>query len=493
MKSRYGRLSFVGGALLACLVFGRPLVARADLLIYKHKALTREIVLQGEVTVNAGRTVTLKHPIENMTFSLEDVEHKKAPTIQAQFSRRLGKAKKDPEKLYAVATWALRHGMLDKFYEGIDRVLKAAPSHEEALRIKKLKEEMDRPLPDADNARLEALLKKFCPMKKMKILTSKHFMLLHDTGDKPVKSSGKGKKARVSRATARLELLERVYESFLLTFFSRGIDDLQVPKERMMVVLFDKNQDYKTFSIQQDKSLVHASGYWSPVNNISVFFDHASSPYLKELADLGKDITKLGKDGGDKNIIRLGKTLNVLARIEQASSDVEVVSHEGTHQVAGNTGLFPRDVLTPQWMHEGLATYFECPNDVEWGGIGAVNQQRLDAYREASSAIPDMDFVVGDKVFKYSRSLERVLWAYGTAWAFTHFMMTEHLQEFIDFYRKLGELPPDSFLSADLLVKTFQTVIPDLPALMVEWQTYMSGLRTDRELIMADESIDEDE
>ena len=45
----------------------------------------------------------------------------------------------------------------------------------------------------------------------------------------------------------------------------------------------------------------------------------------------------------------------MLVEIERENSDIEVVSHETTHQMAGNTGLLPRNVLIPSWTH-GIRT-----------------------------------------------------------------------------------------------------------------------------------------
>ena len=39
------------------------------------------------------------------------------------------------------------------------------------------------------------------------------------------------------------------------------------------------------------------------------------------------------------------------------------VSHSATQQLAANTGLLPRRVEIPHWVHDGLATYFQ---DYDW-------------------------------------------------------------------------------------------------------------------------------
>ena len=105
-------------------------------------------------------------------------------------------------------------------------------------------------------------------------------------------------------------------------------------------------------------------------------------------------------------LIRFARTLELLTQVAEEASDIEVVSHETTHQLAGSTGLLPRDVRVPQSAHEGLAAYFESPNDAAWAGIGAVNEERLGWYRALASdrEHSNIDFTVSDQIFDYANS-----------------------------------------------------------------------------------------
>ena len=167
--------------------------------------------------------------------------------------------------------------------------------------------------------------------------------------------------------------------------------------------------------------------------------------------------------------------------------DVEVVSHEATHQLAGNTGLLPRYVSVPRWVHEGLATYFEAPKDASWAGFGAVNRDRLEMYRVLSRdrEHSNIDFIVGDQIFNYAQSNGAVIHGYAQAWALTHFLMDRHFDKFMTFYRRLGEMPPDVTLGADVLTELFNEVFgTDRGRLDTEWRTYMNSLKTDTEIVL---------
>jgi hypothetical protein len=276
----------------------------------------------------------------------------------------------------------------------------------------------------------------------------------------------------------------------MLAFFSQGVP-LDVPRERMKVILFNQYADFTTYSLRFDKSLIHAAGYWSPINNISVFFDNSSRPEASALQKEGEKIAELGRElegPARKDLVRLGNALSVLSKIEQEAQDVEVVSHEATHQLAGNTGLFPRSVRIPRWCHEGLAAYFESPDDIAWSGIGAVNQRRLDNYRELARADREhsnIDFIVSDAVFDLAVSIQGQEYGYGQAWAMTHFLLNTRFADFIKFYRRLGEMPPDVELSERILLTLFDECIgEDREILDMEWRRYMDGLKPDVQRII---------
>src|SRR6202008_2671028 len=105
-----------------------------------------------------------------------------------------------------------------------------------------------------------------------------------------------------------------------------------------------------------------------------------------------------------KENVQLADTLTMLIEVERENHDIEVVSHEATHQMAGNTGLLPRHVQIPSWVHEGLATYFESPREAAWSGVGAVNESRLRRYRgmERDKEHSNIQFITGDQIFDYA-------------------------------------------------------------------------------------------
>ncbi|HZN34873.1 MAG TPA: DUF1570 domain-containing protein [Pirellulaceae bacterium] len=459
--------------------------ASADVVFYRLPTTRGDVVmLEGATTVNPGGTVTFSHPrFGKIHFDLASTEIRKAPTVSAQFSRVLGRAGSDAEKRMEAAQWALRHGLLAQFYSTIDKVLEANPRHPRALLVRQLKAQMDAPL--ADPSRQEQELRKLVPLESMKFKTSKHFLLMHDTPDTLTKG-------KLTRADERLQLLETVYECFLLRFYAYGVA-LEVPKERLKVVLFNDYQQFRQFADKQSPALASASGFWDGETNTSVFFDHGTNDEFKALKQISDELQFRKEEavrtraGNAANLVRTADTLKMLVEIERENCDIEVVSHETTHQMAGNTGLLPRHVRIPTWVHEGLATYFETPDGATWGGIGEVNASRLSLYRdlEWDKTHSNIGFIVGDQIFDFARTTRGTLHGYGQSWALTHFLLEKHFDKFMTFYRRLGELPPDTFLSSDVVNRLFDESLGlDRNVLDSQWRLYMSNLKTDVELIL---------
>ena len=495
------RLKISLGLLVALFV---PASARADYIEYDLQTLGKAIeqlagaklqgidesgkttiILPGSVQVAGGARnpiVIYRHPSskETINFPLDDVKIIRAPTNLTIFNRMMGRAK-DPEAVMKAAIWGLKKGLLPEFYKAIDKVLEMNPKHEAALRVKELKKTLREPLPD--NPDLEKKFRDLVKRPQMQIKMSNHYMLMHDTDDS---KRSKGKK-NMNRAEQRLDLLEKVYETFLLLFHAEDVE-LDIPKERQMVVLFKDFEQFKEFSVAIHPSLASAAGFYDPISNVAYFYDFSTDEIQKALAPIVKQFRQIAADAkkfkNNPDAINYSKVIDLVVDLQTENSDVTVVSHECTHQMAGNTGLFPRHIRTPHWVHEGLASYFEVPNDGGWAGFGAVSRRRITAYRELAKAdrsklVTNVDFVVSDQIFRLGSE-----YGYAFGWALTHFMIDRHLKEFITYYRILGEVPAEVKLNPDLLVKLFHQAFPtDYKSLDAEWKGYMSELKTDLELI----------
>jgi hypothetical protein len=499
--------------LLACaagLLTG--VTARADLVEYTVPGTSITVILEGKtktIPVPGGSPLIQFNSQATGVLNLELDEvgrHVVCATSADHFGKMFNKAKNDPAALMEAANWALKRGLLGKFRECVAKAHELDPDNAEAKRLSELIKTIDSVDLGESSAQESLLRNKIGALKNMEIRKSKHFILYHNTnkpsknGKKPLRKNGK------DRAQQRLDLLENVYESFLFKFYSQGIN-LEIPKERLMVVLFDDEKQFRNYSEMLSPSLSMAAGFWSHIDNIAVFYDHGGTEEFKVLQKLNRALqeqkeeairlARSGRGGNNADIVRRADALNALFKMWQENEDITVVSHECAHQMAGNTGLLPRHVMVPSWVHEGLATYFECPKDATWSGIGAVNEDRLDWYRylaKNQKEYSSLEWIVSDQIFDLTTNHAGKLHAYGQAWALTHFMLEQHPTEMLSFYDKLGKMPADVVFSPETLHKTFDEVVKiDRDKLTREWRDYMDELKTDVEVVFEEQEEAEEE
>jgi hypothetical protein len=378
----------------------------------------------------------------------------------------------------------LHHGLLPVFYDAASAAWKLDRDHPTVKRLADLKRKMDAALPAS--AQEEEELKKFVPMENMKFARSKHFLLLHDT------PTTKGRKSRLTRADERLKLLELVYESFLLKFYLEGYE-VPLPKERLRAVLFQEQDGYRNFTRTLKGDPSHTAGLYARQENVSVFYDQGTNDMHQVLSALDqrlqaeKDKIIKNRLPGATDFIRFANTLHLLTDVARENADIEVVSHEATHQMAANTGLQPEDAPVPLWAAEGLATYFESPKDAAWSGIGAVNKRRIYMYRALASdrKHSNIEFVVSDRIFTLAISSKGTSHAYGQAWALTHFLMDRHFDKLVKYYQLTAAKRLDKRPTPQQNIQAFKEVFgADLQSLELDWRKYMRSLKTDVERIL---------
>lgn len=464
--------------------------AFADLVLYNVPGTNLVFILQGRATVNPGATVTFRHPtFGNLFMNASDVKIFKVRSVQSQVANNLSTAKSagDLNLCLDAARQALKIGKLELFYQACKSAWEINPNDDRVKKLVELKQAIDKPV--AIDPAQEKIMRDFTRNRAdMKFVRSKHFLLLHDTSEKKDSRTGK------TRAEERLALLETVYESFLMKFCLEGVE-LDVPDKLLMVVLFAEHEEYLKFVTLLGPELASAAGFYHRIDNVAVFYDQGTDQSFEVLNVLNsriqsqRDEIVRRKIGGLADVIRFADTLSLLIEVKRANLDIEVVSHEATHQLAANTGLMPGNRPIPVWAAEGLATYFEAPKQAAWSGIGAVNAERLGWYRELAPVrqISNIDFIVSDQLFTRSANNFTTLHAYGQSWALTHFLMEKHFAKLVAYYRELGQLPEATHTSPAELQRVFDKIFgKDKQVLDGEWRAYMRSLKTDLEKVLED-------
>ncbi len=461
--------------------------ASADLLLYTVPGTDLTFKLMGRATVNPGGTVSYRCNRGTLHFGATDCQIVRTKSsgqlygLERNVAARAGTA----DAHLKLALWCVEQGMLPEADKALADAWKLEPNHPQVRLMVHLVKYRRATVPSSPS--IENEMRAFVKSDSMKFSRSRHYVLLHDCSDEKDPIYGK------PIAEHRLELLEKVYDSFYMKYALEG-HPLRVPHEPMRVVLFDDHADYLNFVRILSPSLKNAAGFYSPEENIAIFYRQKTDEsfegvnrVLEVLQELREQVRRNPSAAGGE-IIRFTKTLELLVDIDGENREIEVVTHEATHQLAANSGLLDRKKFQVRWAHEGLASYFESPKEATWAGIGAVNEQRLGYYRilaqdpEHSS----LEFVVSDRIFDFAGSNFSVQAAYGQAWALTHFLMDQHLEKLISFYGKMAVDDFETERDDAWRTKTFEAFkecFGDLELLELEWRRYMRDLRTDDEMI----------
>ncbi len=449
--------------------------AYCDFVFYRLPGTKLEAILEGKTKVMAGRLLEYTHPtFGSMALSLDDAVVVKAPTRQDEFKKLALKASKskDIQDYLEAANQALKRGLIKEFYECCSAAYRIDPGHATVKRLVEARRLVKKPL--GDHAAVENALRASTGISKLKVEVSPHYVLLHDTSD--------SKLGRKTRAKARIELLEKVYESYFMKFALEGVV-LNPPKEHMMVLLFGEERTFQRYATLFDPELQTAAGFWSPKDNIGVFYDQGTTKPMKLLASIADEMqkskVKMRGTAVSQDMAHLANSFDLLVKVAREESDIEVVSHEATHQLAGNTGVLPRGKIGARWAHEGLASYFETPAGAGWGGIGAVNQTRLADYRVVARD-PNrsrLELIVSDQLFYTARDLGEAVEAYGQAWALTYFLMETRFEKLLEYYRMCSEFEDEA--PPTKRVQVFSEVFGDLRSLEGEFKGFMETLKSD--------------
>lgn len=493
-----------------------PALVRADILFYPVQISDRTALvfrLQGKANA-IGTRVQFRHPrFGRIYFDLNDVAYYKTKTPQERASEklRLAESHQDVESCLEACHLALRNVLLDDYERAAKAAYDLAPDHPTVRRLVALHKKMGVALPASQE--LEQEMREYVPAgKTMEFARSEHFLLMHDT------SSEEDEWLKKTRAQLCLELLETVYKCFLVKFALQGVE-IQVPTERLKVVLFANKRDYENLTDMKSANLSKSSGFFSRDANTAVFFDQGTNEVFELMDKLNTSLqsqvdtyVRHPRPGG-KEFIERAKVIQLLTNISKRNVDIEVISHEATHQLAANTGIMPNGAPMALWAAEGIATYFEAAKGADWDGIGAVNDERLKWYRglesfieykkdkerEDWSVLQSIDFVTNDHWFRISPHI-----AYGQSWALTHFLMERHPKELVQYYLLMAQGRPEDKLSDEVFfalsffpslkftqdmrtqvesLEAFEQVFGDSKEdLQYEWRSYMNSLKADREL-----------
>ncbi|MFM9059250.1 MAG: DUF1570 domain-containing protein [Planctomycetaceae bacterium] len=258
-------------------------------------------------------------------------------------------------------------------------------------------------------------------------------------------------------------LFERLHEAFLVSWRRAGLE-VEDPGRPLVVVIHADRRDYVASATREvGEGAESVSGFYSFLTNRVTTYDLTLADGLERPP--GRGPGRLGTE--------------ILARPE-AEGLVATLVHEATHQMAFNCGMHRRLAPVPLWVCEGVATYFETPDlrsQTGWRGIGSLNRQRLERFRQSYQGGDLEQIVADDGRFRDAGS---AVDAYATAWALTWFLMETRRDAFVTYIAGLAAKRPCTDYDRESRLRDFEAAFGAVAELEPAFLRHMS--RAERRL-----------
>jgi len=436
-----------------------PLLAVA--LLAAVPALADVVVLrdggevEGEVE-ELGERVRIRTGIGSVTLDRSEVREIRRQPLprQALAARRAALAQGDVPGRLALAQFGFDHGLYAEYGALLEEALELDPDNtlaqEKHYQYRKLLEPLPRSRSIENKLRFEL-------GDGFQLMYGDHFLVCHaDQGD---------------FAAGRLRLLEDHYRLFYRYFEERGFD-LQLLDRRLEVVIFRDQEAYEAFARKHAPGFESGAGYYSSATGRLYFFDARNSRRrLEAQAELDRQegaLRALRAELQQAREARNGKRAEALyARYDEAweayarakwdwrnffdQANVATTLHEATHQLCHRSGLLRGHAGHPTWLVEGLALFFEDPEQWTTAGsrVNAIDRDRIEDLQEAlrRDRLISLPALLGRATSFFTLGERRVHLAYAESWALVRYLLKgpvpEHRTRFFKYLRRQGMIRPD--------------------------------------------------
>jgi len=187
--------------------------------------------------------------------------------------------------------------------------------------------------------------------------------------------------------------------------------------------------------------------------------------------------------------IAFTQTMMIMQKALEDEAELSTLTREGTRQLLFASDLLPRHVHTPEWIAEGLASFFETTPGApyrsiglpSWSNVVALKYYRINKkldkpadvlanivtdryFRNAQKILGDL-IELGDSDGKLGERLqEEIELANCTAWAFAYYMIERRRepQRLLRYCQELSAMPRDLDLDDHAMEACFAKVF-DMP------------------------------
>ena len=274
-----------------------------------------------------------------------------------------------------------------------------------------------------------------------KVIASDNFIIAYQTSD--------------AFADWYRTILENLNRSFTTFWKNRGVV-MKPPEFPLVVVLYTSRPAFQ-------RHAVDFYGSQESIKNIAGFY-HIRKNYIF-LYDSSRIHSTAAGTGNVRVTGAATESRATPAQIEEflkrpgITQSVDLLVHEGAHQLAYNTGLQVRWSGCPSWFTEGIAIIRGTPKRTARNGWEIdlrIDDQRYPDLRRYLRTKPNAPIltVVRDDVATHVKETQSQ--SYGMAWGLTFYLMTKHPKEFVEYVGTLNKAAPFTSKTADIRQKEFE-------------------------------------
>lgn len=257
-----------------------------------------------------------------------------------------------------------------------------------------------------------------------KVITSEHYIIAYQTSD--------------AYADWYRQMVENMHRSFT-DFWKKREASLIPLEEPLVVVLYTSRPAFLKYAVDYfsgDQELKNFAGFYHVRKNYIFLYDSSQIyvPYIG--TGSGKVIgAATGQTATTEQIAEFRKRPGI-------ENSIELLIHEGAHQLSFNTGLLSRRADCPVWLTEGVAMIRGASKRKAKNGweINLKIDDRwypeLRKYLRTNPQDPILSTVKNDALFGDNKTQ---IHGYAMAWGLTFYLMTKYPKEYIEYMNTVNQ------------------------------------------------------
>jgi hypothetical protein len=424
---------------------------------------------------------------------LEFITLKKDPLIASIRKLRGTKDKKDKKNLIQAAGKAWSFGLMKEFHESF-KELKEVDAKNPLVAIYQQVQNQLKATPPKDDPSLKNFIEaaKSEGFQSLTVSEKGHYALL--TNLPPLPSSEDLIKRRLAR-------LEEEFEAFYYWFaLQENVPVPPLPAYRLLGIVVNDPADFYRRNKNWGSQPMVGDGFTPRRENIMVLsakrLDEAyavlaqknkewlQTPWVQAMQASADELVSgnIWQRVGDRSkLLSLAylQTLSLMQKGMEDEAERTTLSHEATRQLLTASGVLPHNVAAPEWVLEGLASYFERPFGAVYGSGGLPSWSNFVPFkfhytvsRTLGKGRDVLTSTISDRYFQIAREASLDLteprdklpenvrddWerARATSWALVYYLAKEQkMDRLFKYAAELSQMPRDLELNRQALEASF--------------------------------------